>query len=379
MLVINKNVNVVTCTFCLFMSLFLVCPSGASQNNSQGDSPSQTKTSKETLGTEQPSKVNPESEIRNTRQVAILLQKADKFQRAAQLYHEIAEEMNWVNGRATYLYSEAQAYWAAGDYSKARELFLHISNDGARGLKAYIPEALSKEEKEKRERTILQYWIDIDHARFALINIAQLQGDINRAIEICRIIEKDSPNVENQRRAVFVLSQIEKRQGDMEKSAQLLEKLIIGNTKTDMPPNLGYTGLEFSGSQSYGMDSRYGIFPPEESFLIDDARILLALTDIYEREKNYKKLVETYEALIKKTKDGERRQTYLFLLGKAYVQAGFPGKAQEAYLEIIDDEKDRLEKRKEFFNKRNKNMPLKMMGIGKIAQEELELLRLNKP
>jgi tetratricopeptide (TPR) repeat protein len=386
MFTVNKDrqsyiFNILCGILLLFCTIYPVKPGWASQKSSSKVPISQTKKGSKTssvkpnnkpISNKKPQKIR--TEIRNTRYVAALFKRANKSQSAAQLYHEIAEKTDWHDGRAKYLYSEAQSYWSDGNYSKAKDIFSHISDKGVVELKAYVPQTLSEEEKKKRTEKIFKFWVDIDRARFALANIEQIQGNIPRAIKIYQAIEKDSPYMENQRRAAFALGQIEKKQGNLTKAVQLLEKLLTDdNKKTNASRNLDYMAMNSSGSHQDTMRSKFGLFPPEESSLVDKNRVLLALTDIYEEKKDDKKVVETYEALVNASKQEIKKQTYLFLLAKACVRAKFFDKAKKAYSEIIKIEKEKLEKRKKFFSK--SKIPLKMGVMGEIAEKEMALLR----
>jgi tetratricopeptide (TPR) repeat protein len=315
-------------------------------------------------------------ETRNARHMATQFKKVGKFQKAAQIYHQSAEKMDWLDGKAQHLYFEAQTAWAAGDYNKSRDIFAQISSKGAEKLKAHLPQTLSEEEKKKRSKTVLRFWTDIDHARFALANIEQIRGDISGALAIYQKIEKDSPHVVNQKRAVFAMAQIEKRQGNLDKSIQLLEKLLTFDDDKKTTAKTDYTNIDLYSSPTELMSSDSGISPPEEGFLVDRNRILLALSDIYEEKKDQKKVVEIYETLAKSSKSEAKKQTYLLLLAKSSARAGSLGKAKKTYAEIIANEKKILEKRKKFF--KNSKVPLKLGLMGQIAEKEINLLQNKK-
>jgi tetratricopeptide (TPR) repeat protein len=315
-------------------------------------------------------------EMRNARHMASVFKKVGKFQKAAQIYHQRAEKMDWLDGKAQYLYLEAQTAWAAGNYNKAKEIFDKISNKGAEILKAHLSQASTEDEKKKRSKTLLRFWIDIDHASFALANIEQISGNISRVLAIYQSIEKDSPHVENQKRAVYAMAQIEKRQGNFDNSIQLLEKLLTYEDNKKDKEKTDYANVDLYSSPTEIMGSDSGISPPEESFLVDRNRILLALTDIYEEKKDQKKTIEIYETLAKSSKSETKKQTYLLLLARAYIGAGTLGKAKKTYAEIIAAEKKTLEKRKKFF--KNSRVPLKLGLMGQIAEKEMNLLQNKK-
>lgn len=314
--------------------------------------------------------------IRNAHYMASLLARAGKFEEAAEIYHGLSDTLKWGDGRAGYLYAEAQAYWASGNYSRAQEIFLHISDRGSEGLHAAIPEARSEERENRRLKIILKFWIDIDRARFALATNARIQGNTAQAVKIYKSIQEESPYVENQRRAVFALARIEKRQGNSRKSLRLLEKLLTGSTGTDFPSHQGYPDMHFLASGEDAMGQGFGLVPPEERFLVDKEKILLFMSDIYAENKDGDKIIETYETLVKNAKGGTVRQTYLYLLAKAYADAGLPEKARNAYTTIIRQEEDRLAVRRKFFGKdrEKERIPLKMGVVGQMAQQELKHL-----
>jgi tetratricopeptide (TPR) repeat protein len=280
-------------------------------------------------------------EIRDARHMATLYKKVYKFQKAAKIYHQRAEKMDWLDGKAQYLYFEAQVTWATGNYKKSQDIFAQISKKGAEKLKVYLSQSPPEEEKNKRSRIVSRFWIDIDHASFALANIEQIKGDISRALEIYKTIEKDSPYVENQKRAVFAMAQIEKRKGHFEKSIQLLEKLLTYDENKKATPKTDFMNVDLYGLPKNQMSSNTGLFPPEEG-----------------------------------SKSETKKQTYLLLLAKACARAGFLGKAKKTYAEIIANEKKTLEKRKNFF--KNSKVPLKLGLMGQIAEKEMNSLQ-NKP
>jgi len=61
----------------------------------------------------------------------------------------------------------------------------------------------------------------------------------------------------------------------------------------------------------------------------------LLLAHTYEKEGDYEKAIEIYQALIELPKESESRRETMLLLGKAYFKAGFLERSREIFLQIL--------------------------------------------
>ncbi len=70
-----------------------------------------------------------------------------------------------------------------------------------------------------------------------------------------------------------------------------------------------------------------------EGGLSEKSWLLLAHT--YEKEGDFEKAIEIYQALIEFQKDGEARRETMLLLGQVYFKAGFLERSKEIFLQIL--------------------------------------------
>jgi lipopolysaccharide biosynthesis regulator YciM len=61
----------------------------------------------------------------------------------------------------------------------------------------------------------------------------------------------------------------------------------------------------------------------------------LLLASTYEKDGDYEKAIEIYQALIEFKKDGSKRRDIMLLLGQSYLKAGFLERSKEIFLQIL--------------------------------------------